>query len=727
MAHVKCSKCGERLRLPSLQEAHGIRCPACKHEFVVSPPRHPQSLPDEYTGEGGGIVAKTAYTVLGAVLIAAIAILIYTSVVGPGSSDPDPLEPVVAKDTDPEPPSPKTKLPKERRSEPKKTPATKPVAKPASLSPEQIFAKASPSVVYIVVRDRNFKPIGLGSGFFIDSKGLIATNHHVIKGAEFATVLLRNKSTLFVDGVTAVDADSDLAILQVSGKGFPSLKAAADTPPKIGSAAYAIGNPRGLANTFSSGMISGHREFKEGVKVIQTTAPISPGSSGGPLLDNKGEVVGITTSHLKGSQNLNFAVPIATLRSLIRKQEKVKTLASAGGGKFNTAETKELDKVWAAIEKKDWTTATRILIALRKTQKENPIVWFAIGYLHWKLGNHEIAIQHYKMAITLKPDYSMAYNNVGCAYFDLGRYADASVALKTAISLKPDNDTAYANMGRLYCMLKQYTKALAACKKAIGIEPDAFFANRNLGLAYSGLGRYAEAVAAFEKAIAIKSNHAGVYYDMGIALYDLRRYAEALAACKKVIALKPDNARAYSNMGVVYGKLGKRAEALAACKKAIALDPDDSVAYSNLGSAYDAQGRYPEAITSFKKAIALKPDDAGVYYDMGRTLHRFRRYTEAIAAYKKVVALKPDHADAYYEMGIEYGMLTRFANAIAAYKKAIALKPDHAGAYLLMGLCYEKLKQYTLAIAAYRKSIALEPAGETADRARKAIRQIQKE
>jgi len=540
MAHVNCPKCGERLNLPPIQETRNVRCPACKHEFTVSPPSQPQPLPGDYTGEGTGVLTKTFLAMLAALGIALIAVLIYKTVAGPGSTEETPLRaPIVARDADrkPQSPKPKSKPPKEHRPEPGKTPATKPVAKPPPLTPEQIFAKASPSVVYIVVRDKNFKPIGLGSGFFIDSKGLIVTNHHVIKGAEFATALLSNKSTLFVDGVTAVDADNDLAILKVSGKDFPSLKTA-DTLPKIGSAVYAIGNPRGLENTFSGGMVSGHREFKQGVKVIQTTTPISPGSSGGPLLNDKGEVVGITTSYLKGSQNLNFAVPVATLKSLIGKQGKVKTLASAGGGQFDSAETAELDQAWAAMAKRDWTAASKILVTLRKTQKDSPFVWYALGYLHNELGNHEIAIQHYKAAITIKPDYAEAYYSMGNAYDALKQYADAIAAWKKAVAVRPDYAEAYHSMGIAYSMLEQDTEAIAAYKKAIAIKPDHAGAYHSMGIAYDALGQYADAIAAWKKAVAIKPNDTSSYYYMGFAYKKLEPYADAIAAWKKIIAIR---------------------------------------------------------------------------------------------------------------------------------------------------------------------------------------------
>ena len=100
MAHVNCPKCGRRLELPPIQENRGVRCPACKHEFAVSPPSQPQPLPGDYAGEGTGVLAKTAFAVLGALGIALVAVLIYKTVAGPSSSDPDPPAPIVAKEAD---------------------------------------------------------------------------------------------------------------------------------------------------------------------------------------------------------------------------------------------------------------------------------------------------------------------------------------------------------------------------------------------------------------------------------------------------------------------------------------------------------------------------------------------------------------------------------------------------------------------------------------------------
>lgn len=480
MAHVNCPNCGERLRFPDSKGSVRVRCPICKHIFKTLPASQSPGASD-YSEANLGWFAKTAVAVMA---LAGTALLVFLVYKVASTSRPDRKE------------KPPQEIAQVETNRPKHT----------AISPEKLFAKASPAVVYIIVRDGNFKPIGMGSGFFVDEKGLIVTNYHVIKGAVFATARLSSGATLFVDGVAATDPDSDVALLKVSGPGFPLLKIAAGPLPTVGSAVYAIGNPQGLENTFSGGMVSGHREIKNGFTAIQVTTPISKGSSGGPLLNAAGEVVGVTTAYLKGGQNLNFAVPVAAVRRLIQRQGKVQTLASAGGGRLEQAETQELDKAWVAIRKKDWRTATKILIKLRKTQKDNPFVWFSLGYLHSQLNNYEIALRHYKMAISIKPDFASAYYNMGIAYDDLKRYPEAIAAYKQALAIKPDDTSAYYNMGILYRRMGRNTDAIAAYKQAIAIKPDYAEAYYNMGIAYEFLKQYDDAVEAYDKGIALDPN-----------------------------------------------------------------------------------------------------------------------------------------------------------------------------------------------------------------------------
>jgi uncharacterized protein (TIGR02145 family) len=158
--------------------------------------------------------------------------------------------------------------------------------------------------------------IGLGSGFFI-SKDVIVTNYHVIEGASKAYCYANNSSTQYgIEGYLAVDKSVDLILLKVLGLNRTALKIATSivTP---GQKVYVIGSPKGLPASISDGIISGLRDF-EGYKLIQITAPISPGSSGGPVLNANGEVIGVSVGQYKDGQNLNFAIPKSNLELLIK-------------------------------------------------------------------------------------------------------------------------------------------------------------------------------------------------------------------------------------------------------------------------------------------------------------------------------------------------------------------------------------------------------------------------
>ncbi len=148
----------------------------------------------------------------------------------------------------------------------------------------------------------------------------MVTNFHVIEGATSAVVKFPDGAFYFVEGVLAGDRDRDIAVLKIeaSGKEFPFLPLGNSERVVVGEHVVAIGSPLAQEATVSDGIVSGLREEKElGRKVIQITAPISHGSSGGPLLNLRGEVIGITTFGLWPGQNLNFAIPANYMAPLI--------------------------------------------------------------------------------------------------------------------------------------------------------------------------------------------------------------------------------------------------------------------------------------------------------------------------------------------------------------------------------------------------------------------------
>ncbi len=194
-------------------------------------------------------------------------------------------------------------------------------------SPQQIARKALASTVLLVMEDANGQPLSLGSGFFVHS-GQVATNLHVVKGASRGYAKLVGQKTKYdIEGITAVDAERDLVILKISVPRAQAISLGDSDTVQVGTSIYAVGNPRGLEGTFSQGIISSIRKVGTD-KILQLTAPISPGSSGGPVLNDKGKVIGVSVATFRGGQNLNFAIPSNYLKKLMEQIVPVKPLKS---------------------------------------------------------------------------------------------------------------------------------------------------------------------------------------------------------------------------------------------------------------------------------------------------------------------------------------------------------------------------------------------------------------
>jgi S1-C subfamily serine protease len=190
-----------------------------------------------------------------------------------------------------------------------------------SFSPKKdipTIAKSASGAIVTIVMAHDDKPIARGTGFLVGSDGAIATNYHVIATGNVAAVKFADGTMLPVDGALAIDKVRDLAIIKIHGKAFPSLTLGNSEQIQVGDEVVAIGNPLGLELTVSNGILSGIRSNeKHDYKLLQITAPISPGSSGGPLFNMAGEVIGITTMYLKGGENLNFAIPVNDAKRLL--------------------------------------------------------------------------------------------------------------------------------------------------------------------------------------------------------------------------------------------------------------------------------------------------------------------------------------------------------------------------------------------------------------------------
>lgn len=191
-----------------------------------------------------------------------------------------------------------------------------------------------PSIAYIEASDDTFSDYyWFGSGFVVSETGLIITNYHVLEGATRATIEVDGK--VFAEPrVLAYDYERDLALIKVEATDLKPLALAESVEEvRLGEKVIAMGNPEGLKRTVSDGIVSTLYRRLEGFDFdhIQTTAPISKGSSGGPLLTMYGKVVGVNTLTYMAGQNLNFAVPIEMVHELLGNQQEPLTIAEVFG------------------------------------------------------------------------------------------------------------------------------------------------------------------------------------------------------------------------------------------------------------------------------------------------------------------------------------------------------------------------------------------------------------
>jgi S1-C subfamily serine protease len=193
---------------------------------------------------------------------------------------------------------------------------------PTTLTTAQIADGATPSVVVVENFNEDGEKAGQGSGYVYSTDGTVITNYHVIRGASSVTVRSATKESYRVDSLVGYDVRHDLAALHAEGISAPALSTEDAQLAKVGDRVVAIGAPLGLESTVSEGIVSALRNAGD-MRILQTTASISPGSSGGPLLNEYGKVIGVTAAYLVNGQNLNFVIAAQHITQLLALKRSI--------------------------------------------------------------------------------------------------------------------------------------------------------------------------------------------------------------------------------------------------------------------------------------------------------------------------------------------------------------------------------------------------------------------
>lgn len=492
------------------------------------------------------------------------------------------------------------------------------------LNAEQIIEKYKPALISIWMNEKNYYSYSTfsyidttllnGSGFLLNEDGLIGTNYHVVERID--SLLVKTSDGVFYKAdLIYTDEVNDFAIIKISdttGRKFPYVMLGSTEDLKAGQEVYAIGSPLGFEYTISSGIIAAIRE-KEKVnfqdpltyetrekvfeKVLQITAAISPGNSGGALFNKKGEVIGITTYTYVGYGNLNFAVAIdgfKKLRDLVESKDfvnaeevKLKKEENLFNSNYKLASDlkSQLSYDWYYTKQKDTMKTVDSFIVRQDSVNQKNLLR---------------AEKYYEKCIELKPDTFVVYQDLLDLYVFTDN-AEKAEELYKNIRLRFDSDSLLnllsSNLASAYSTSKDYQRAIQFYEKMLMQDTNQYYIYYQIANLYNKMEDDKRAVREYKKLLKRDSNYSDAYVQLGKIYYE--KYKNTMRAKKyfqtayeKELYLSgytPNNSDIHYYLGMIAVKEGRKMDAI--------------LAFMDLKNAYDGTGDISARKVELYKAI----------------------------------------------------------------------------------------------------------------------------
>lgn len=317
---------------------------------------------------------------------------------------------------------------------------------------------------------------------------------------------------------------------------------------KVGETVFAIGAPQGLELSLSEGIVSSIRE-EEDRRYIQTTAAISPGSSGGGLFNADGKLVGITAFTFKHGQTLNFALPIEWLNEMPERSEKYKQARKQAAPLLSEA--------CGAAVRKDWEALHDVARKWVSIDKYSANAWTFLAQAHSGMGKYNDAIEAYEHSLQLDASAS-SYADLGEVYlsrsiqhidgtlrFDQEDLQKAKNAFEAAIEIEAEYALGWEGLGRVYLSLRNPTRAIQALVHATKYDPGVASYWRFLGNAYHDAGDLEMAIIAHKRAAAIEPDSMSNWLALGMASAKAGRTDLVMEAYSNLRKIDPKVAKGF--------------------------------------------------------------------------------------------------------------------------------------------------------------------------------------
>ncbi|MEO8597328.1 MAG: tetratricopeptide repeat-containing serine protease family protein [Candidatus Solibacter sp.] len=601
-----------------------------------------------------------------------------------------------------------------------------------------IYSKYSKSVLLIFVKSADTKIVSQGTGFLV-SGGKIVTNQHVIVGG---TPLLDLGGVRIPATVESVDDLNDLAILTVTAEISAEPLELSDKTPSPGSNVFAIGNPRGLEKTISTGVLSGVRTVGRR-ELLQITTPISHGSSGGPVFDSSGKVIGVTVSSIEDGQNLNFAIPASAVIKLLRGQALISVDFSTlvENAKMLVGKRESLqysNDADSPYQKNQREIVSVFSSAVERAGKTDVAVLIQLSndLANFYPDDRNVAVLAAERAVRLAPsadsDLALAKAlNVKATFMGEAEVEQQKVLLERSekaarqaiASAKQPSAEMFYWLGDGLEMRNLHQPADIALRRALELNRATSDANqqglilRNLISAAVGLKHADDIDHWFSSLVTLGE---ASQWDWGRQAQRLdagKRFAEAGESWQKAAQFDDSWTDWCEAAGSFELASDKEDSTLFAGRKCIALGAGKpkselqlSQAHRAVAAVLNGRGVFEESLSHAKEATVLGPDDAHAYDEQAVALLGLRRNQEAINAAKAAIRLSDGkYGLMHFHLGSAYFEAENWQFARQSFEKAAELRPSDDAAAYNVALCLQRMSVFLDAAHWYEEVLRRNP------------------
>lgn len=478
----------------------------------------------------------------------------------------------------------------------------------SQISPDNIYNKCSDAVVMVFVYGFEGTLLSYGSGVIVSESGIVYTNYHVVKDAK--NIQLRNGDITYDSvKIAGFDPFSDAAVLKLPDGSYPYIEISNQRDYSIGSIVYTLGNPRGYKKTLSHGLISALRT-DEFPPLIQISAPISPGSSGGALLDAEGRLLGITSLTNTMAQNVNFAIPAHIFGNI-------------GTADINNLYENELTgkmlETYEGTLRADFYARVKIISEYSRRYKDNALRDESIGRFYHKLSEEDSAIACFTRVI----------DNIG---------GNQHIYRMRAECYKRKNDTAK--------VLSDYDNSISICNTDI----DTYISRANYF--QFDLKDYHKAIDDYHKILELNPEYDFVYTSIADCMINMNDQKGAITELSKSLNWKVDNPDHYNKRAEVYSNMKLYDEAIADYSNSLFYSPLQIDLYLTRAVIYSKKGEHKSAIRDYLEYLKYSPDDAAAYNNLAYSYMNLEQFTQAEESFNNSLYYDPYHMDSFIGLAI---------------------------------------------------------------------------